>query len=57
MKDKALKIWKYKRCIETTRDEVKRAEIGCNRCVQDQPECIYWIPLDEYDEIEAEIEW
>jgi len=57
MKDRALKEWKYKHCIETTKNEVRRAEIGCNRCVQDTTECIYWLSPKEYDEIEAEIEW
>jgi len=56
MKDRALKEWKYQGCVATMHDNERRATVGCNWCEPENEECIYWISLSEYYDIEGEID-
>ena len=55
IKDYWLKRWKYDNCIRVGNVSVLREAQGCE-CIElpEHTECIYWFPLDEYNDIDGE---
>jgi len=55
-KEYPLKLWQYMRCKQTCANRAQRRERSCTYCFPDKPDCIYWLALTEYYDIESEVE-